>query len=74
MALTNNTIATTFKDILTIENSNAGFDNNTDQIKSGNGNGSAMYAGARQFKVQPSADNTQIFRVNDKDGYTGVIL
>ena len=29
-----------------------------------------MYAGARQFKVQPSADNTQIFRVNDKDGNT----
>ena len=58
------------KDVLIIENSNAGFDNNTDQIKSGNGNGSAMYAGARQFKVQPSADNTQIFRVNDKDGNT----
>ena len=70
MALPTNTIESTFKDVLIIENSNAGFDNNTDQIKSGNGNGSAMYAGARQFKVQPSADNTQIFRVNDKDGNT----
>ena len=68
MALTNSTIATTFKDILTIENSNAGFDNNTDQIKSGNGNGSALYAGVRAVKVQPSSDNNQIFRVNDKDG------
>ena len=47
MALPTKTIESTFKDVLIIENSNAGFDNNTDQIKSGNGNGSALYAGVR---------------------------
>ena len=67
MALTNTTIASTFKDILVIENSNNGFDTNIDQVKSGNGNGSAIHLSDRNLKVQPIADTTQTFRVNDKD-------
>ena len=68
MSLTDKTVATTFKDLLIIENSNAGFDNNIDQIKSGNGAGSAMYSGKRAFQVKPSSDTNQLFRISDADG------
>ena len=68
MALTNNTISSTFKDILTIENSNAGFDANVDQIKSGNGNGASLYLSTNNVKIQPTTDSTTNTAIYDKDG------
>ena len=68
MSLTDKTIASTFKDIIAISNSNAGFDTNIDQVKSGNGNGSALYLSTNNFKVQPSADSTTNSAIYDKDG------
>ena len=68
MSLTDKTIASTFKDVLVIENSNAGFDTNIDQVKSGNGNGSSIYLSTNNLKVQPTSDSTTVFRINDKDG------
>ena len=41
MSITNKEISTTYKDWLIIDNSNAGFDTNIDQVKSGNGNGAS---------------------------------
>ena len=68
MSLTDKTIASTFKDIVTIDNSNAGFDTNIDQVKSGNGNGSALYLSTNNLKVQPTADSTTTGCIYDKDG------
>ena len=68
MSLTNKTIANTYKDVLSIDNSNAGFDTGIDQIQSGNGNGSALYLSTNNFKVQPSADSTTNSVIYDKDG------
>ena len=68
MSLTNKTIASTYKDIISIDNSNAGFDTNVDQIRSGNGNGSALYLSTNNFKVQPTADSTTNSVIYDKDG------
>ena len=68
MSLTDKTIASTFKDVLVIENSNAGLDTNIDQVKSGNGNGSSLYLSTNNFKVQPTADSTTNSVIYDKDG------
>jgi len=68
MSLTNKTIASTYKDIVSIDNSNAGFDTNIDQIRSGNGNGSALYLSTNNFKIQPTADSTTNSVIYDKDG------
>ena len=68
MSLTDKTILSTYKDILIIENSNAGFDTNIDQVKSGSGNGSSLYLSTNNLKVQPTADSTTNTTVYDKDG------
>lgn len=68
MSLTNKTISSTYKDIISIDNSNAGFDTNIDQVRSGNGNGSALYLSTNNFKVQPTADSTTNSVIYDKDG------
>ena len=68
MSLTNKTISSTYKDVVSIDNSNAGFDANIDQIRSGNGNGSALYLSTNNLKVQPSADSTTNSVIYDKDG------
>ena len=68
MSITNIEIASTYKDWLIISNSNSGFDSNIDQVKSGNGNGSAIYLSTNNFKVQPTADSTTNTVIYDKDG------
>lgn len=68
MSLTNKTLASTYKDILNIDNSNNGFDSNLDQIRSGNGNGSSLYLSDSNVKVQPDSDSTTTKVIYDKDG------
>ena len=51
MSLTNKTISSTYKDVISIDNSNAGFDTNIDQIRSGNGNGSALYLSTNNLVI-----------------------
>ena len=68
MSLKGKTRENTYKDLLIIDNSNAGFDTGIDQIQSGNGNGSALYLSTNNFKVQPSADSTTNSVIYDKDG------
>jgi len=68
MSLINKTIASTFKDLLYINNSNNGFDSNIDQIRTGNGNGSSLFLSTNNFKVQPTADSTTNSVIYDKDG------
>ena len=68
MSLVNQLFSSRFKDMLAINNSNAGFDTNIDQITSGNGNGSSLYLSTNNLKVQPTADSTTNTVVYDKDG------
>ena len=68
MSLVNQLFSSRFKDLLAINNSNAGFDTNIDQITSGNGNGSSLYLSTNNLKVQPTADSTTTNVVYDKDG------
>ena len=68
MSLSNKTIASTFKDLLYINNSNNGFDSNIDQIRTGNGNGSSLFLSTNNFKVQPTSDSTTNSVIYDKDG------
>ena len=68
MSLSNKTIASTFKDLLYINNSNNGFDTNIDQIRTGNGNGSSLFLSTNNFKVQPTSDSTTNSVIYDKDG------
>lgn len=68
MSLSNKTIASTFKDLLYINNSNNGFDSNIDQIRTGNGNGSSLFLSTNNFKVQPTTDSTTNSVIYDKDG------
>ena len=68
MSLSNKTIASTFKDLLYINNSNNGFDSNIDQIRTGNGNGSSLFLSTNNFKVQPTVDSTTNSVIYDKDG------
>ena len=68
MSLSNKTIASTFKDLLYINNSNNGFDSNIDQVRTGNGNGSSLFLSTNNFKVQPTADSTTNSVIYDKDG------
>ena len=68
MSLTDKNLSATYKDLLIIDNANAGFDTNLDQVKSGNGIGSALYLSKDASKLQPNADSTTLKQVFDKDG------
>ena len=68
MSITNKDISSTYKDWLIISNSNNGFDSNIDQVKSGNGNLSALYLSTNNIKIQPTADSTTNSVIYDKDG------
>ena len=66
--LTGKTPSATHKDLLKIENSNSGIDDTLRQIESGSGVGSALYIEKNSIKVQPTADDTGVVHVKDKDG------
>ena len=68
MSLTDKPFSSTYKDIITINNSNAGFDTNIDQVKSGNGNGSALYLSNKNVKILPKADSAFNTVIYDSDG------
>ncbi len=58
MSLTNKTIASSYKDLLQIDNSNNGLSTSTKQIKSGDGTNSCVSISDDQFTIQPQNDNT----------------
>jgi len=66
--ITGKTPATTYKDLLKIENSNTGVDDTLRQIESGDGTGSALYIEKNSIKVKPTADDTALLDIHDKDG------
>lgn len=58
MSLTNKTIASSYKDLLQIDNSNNGLSTSTKSIKSGDGTNSCVSISDDQFTIQPQNDNT----------------
>ena len=66
--MTGKTPSATYKDLLRIENSNAGIDDTLRQVEDGTGDGSALYIETNSIKVKPEANDTALFDVHDKDG------
>ena len=68
MSLTGKTKASTYKDILQMNNSNSGVDATTRNVVDGEGTASAIHISDDQLGVTPNADDTTAtLRVNDKD-------
>jgi hypothetical protein len=71
MSFSGKTVANTFKDILQIDNSNAGIATSLKVVKDGAGNQSALYIGDDNVKIKPENDDTTtLLDVQDKDGNT----
>ena len=69
MALTGKTVANTFKDILQIDNSNAGVSTSLQVIKDWLGNQASLYISDDQVKIKPENDDTTaLLEIEDKDG------
>ena len=68
MSLTGKTKASTYKDILQMNNSNSGVDATTRNVVDGEGTPSAIHISDDQLGVTPNTDDTTAtLRVNDKD-------
>ena len=71
MSFTGKTKASTYKDILQMDNSNSGIDTTIRTIKDGEGTASALQMSDDQVKVKPQNDDTtSVVEVQDKDGNT----
>ena len=69
MAFSGKTVANTFKDLLQIDNSNAGISTSLLVVKDGAGNQSSLYISDDQIKIQPENDDTTtLLEIKDKDG------
>ena len=68
MALTNKTIASTYGDILQVENSGSGRTASGTAIKDGLVQSTALTLGQNKAKVKPSSDSTDVFLVEASDG------
>ena len=68
MSLTGKTKASSYKDILQMNNSNSGVDTSDRIVVDGEGTESALRLSTRNVRVRPTdIDTTQIFDVSDKD-------
>jgi len=68
MALTNKTVAGSYKDLLELDNSNNGLSSTSAVLKDGEGTSSALYVGTRGVKVKPPTDSTRPFEVENASG------
>tara|TARA_R110000824_G_scaffold25682_4_gene89222 strand:+ start:119 stop:907 length:789 start_codon:yes stop_codon:yes gene_type:complete len=69
MSLTGKTKASSYKDLLQMNNSNSGVDGTTRNVVDGEGTASAISISDDQVFIQPQNDDTvRPFRVMDKDG------
>lgn len=68
MGLTGKTQASTYKDILQIENNNTGVDSTSRAVKTGSGTASCVSLGTNNLIVSPSADTTTTMRVGSSSG------
>lgn len=68
MSLINKSPASTFKDVLQVNNSNNGISTTLKQVKSGSDDGSSLYISKNNVKVQPETDSTNCVAYYDEDG------
>ena len=68
MALTNNTIASTYGDILQADNSGSGRTANGTTIKDGLGQSTALTLGQNKLHVKPSSDQTDAVVIETAGG------
>lgn len=68
MSLINKSPASSYKDVLQVDNGNSGVSTIPKQIKSGSGDGSSLYISEDNLKTQPSADSTISVAHYDEDG------
>ena len=69
MSLTDKAIASTYKDVLQVDNSNSGIDTTARQIKDGEGTSSCVKLSDDQLEVQPQNDDTTgALQVNSVSG------
>ena len=68
MALTNKTIANTYKDLLTLNNSNSGVAAAGTLVQDGNGSDTSLTLGTRNSKFKPTVDHTFTFLVENTSG------
>lgn len=67
-SFTGNALKDVYKDILHTNNSNTGMGATLKQITCGDGDETSLFLSKRQFKIQPSLDNTASSVIYDKDG------
>tara|TARA_Y100000593_G_scaffold94657_1_gene194931 strand:+ start:3470 stop:4243 length:774 start_codon:yes stop_codon:yes gene_type:complete len=68
MALTNKTIAGTFKDLLHLNNSNNGVQNSADDVYDGNGGKTCLAVGKNQLVVATQSDSTSNVTMQNAGG------
>ena len=69
MAFSGKTVASTFRDLLQIDNSNAGISTSLKVVKDGAGNQASLYISDDQIKIKPENDDTtSLLEIQDKDG------
>jgi hypothetical protein len=68
MALTDKTVASTYKDLLTLNNSNSGATSAGTTIQDGNGTNTALTLGTRNSTFRPATDHTAILSVENAAG------
>jgi hypothetical protein len=68
MSLTNKTLASSYKDLLQVDNSNSGIVASAKTIKDGEGTSSSLSIGERATNIQPTVNTTSTFKVEDVSG------
>ena len=68
MALTNKTIASSYQDLLQVDNSGSGRTANGTIIKDGLGNSTALTLGGDKVALKPSSDSTALLTVENASG------
>ena len=74
MALTSKTPANTYKDLLTIENSNNGVDSTLKNIRTGNGSNTSATISDRALAVKSATNNTTAFDVQNASGTSRLLV
>tara|TARA_Y100001938_G_scaffold136944_1_gene200510 strand:+ start:2207 stop:2992 length:786 start_codon:yes stop_codon:yes gene_type:complete len=70
MALTGKSPAGTYKDLLTIENSNNGVDSTLRSVNTGNGSSTSISVSNRALQVKSSVNNVRTLAINDASDST----
>ena len=74
MALTGKTPSGTYKDLLTIENSNNGIDSTLKNIRTGNGSNTSTTISDRALAVKSATNNTTAFDVQNASGTSRLLV